>query len=294
MNEENGEAFMDFKEGDYLQYLTSGIIGRVERVSSDGTLEVFFEDKDTLFLKFTYVSHPPVKINPSKDIIAKFDKLTEAIVKEKEEIKKEHGRIEKQSKFDEANYFHEYGIDSLWHITHKDNISQILKHGILNHYDAHQLKTNCVDISDPDAQRWREHIDPHYKRRIHAYAPLYIKPQNPMLYVRRDLQSDLCLLEVSLSVMFENEYLITDGNAASRATKFFNSVAKLDCLPWDVLNGKFWPDHEDGKRKMCAEVLIHPAVAPSYVEAIHCYSIDTKKSVATFDCPVRLSRNLFF
>jgi hypothetical protein len=190
--------------------------------------------------------------------------------------------------------FARYSVGSLWHITHKDNIPQILRQGILNHYDAHRLKANRVDISDPDAQRWRERFEEHYNRRVHEYVPLYIKPKNPMLYVRRHLQRDLCLLQISLSVMAENEYLITDGNAASHATKFFQSVESIGYLPWDVLNDRYWSEHDDGKRRMCAEVLIHPEVTPHHIEGVHCYSMKTVSILAASGCDAKLSSNLFF
>ena len=190
--------------------------------------------------------------------------------------------------------FARYGVQNIWHVTHRDNVPQILRQGILNHYDAHRLKANRVDISDPDAQRWRERFEEHYNRRVHEYVPLYIKPKNPMLYVRRHLQRDLCLLQISLSVMAENEYLITDGNAASHATKFFQSVESLGYLPWDVLNDRYWSEHDDGKRRMCAEVLIHPEVTPHHIEGVHCYSMKTLSILAASGCDAKLSSNLFF
>lgn len=190
--------------------------------------------------------------------------------------------------------FAQRGVQSLWYITHKDNVHGILRHGILNHYDAHRLNPNCADISDPGAQRWRDAIEPHYERRIHEYAPLYIKPRNPMLYVRRSLRNELCLLEVSLAVMFENQYLITDGNAASRDTRFFKSVANFDDLPWTVLESGYWTDHLDGRRKMCAEVLIYPSVDPRHIQSVHCYSVTMRNSLDTLGRKLKISRNLFF
>ena len=203
-------------------------------------------------------------------------------------------REEIKNKQDIIEALKQHNIYSLWHITHKNNVEQILRYGILNHYNAHGSNVNSVDISDPEAQKWREDIDPHYKRKIHDYAPLYIKPRNPMLYKRHNIQCDLCLLEISLSVLMENECLITDGNAASRITKFFKSANHINNLPWDVLNSAYWPDHEDGKRKMCAEVLIYPEVSKKFIERIHCCSMNTKNYLATFGCVAALSRNLFF
>ncbi|MBT6047078.1 MAG: DUF4433 domain-containing protein [Candidatus Scalindua sp.] len=185
-------------------------------------------------------------------------------------------------------------VSCLWHLTHKDNLQSILEHGILNHDDAHGLLVKPVDISDHGAQRWREIPEPCYHRRIHEYASLYINPRNPMLFSRRDEQSKLCLIEVSLSVIFESEYLITDGNAASRTTDFFHSVDYINELPWDVLNSKFWADHNDGKRKKCAEVLIYPKVMPTHIGTVHCCSGATLNALADCGRKVKQSHNLFF
>lgn len=185
-------------------------------------------------------------------------------------------------------------IRCFWYIAHKANLNSILKRGILNHYDASRLEPNRFDISNPDAQRWREGKDPLFKRPIHSYAPLYINPKNPMLYVRRGIRNSLLLLEVQPSVLFDTEYLITDGNAASRITNFYNSVESIDKLPWDVLKGDYWPDFQDGKRKMCSEVLVYPKVDPQYIAAVHCYSRGTKASLGDCERDVFVSPELFF
>lgn len=190
--------------------------------------------------------------------------------------------------------FSQYGISCLWHISHRENIKSILERGILNHDDAHRLHVNRVDISDPDAQKLRRRIENHYGRKIHEYAPLYINPRNPMLYVRRHLQNELCLVEISLSALSEGEYLISDGNAASRDTELYDSIDSLNCLPWDVLNAWYWSHLPDGRRRRCAEILIHPKVEPKYLEAIHCYSEDTLSRLANCGRKAKLSKIYFF
>jgi len=190
--------------------------------------------------------------------------------------------------------FIQKGVSCLWHLTHKDNIQSILEHGILNHDDARGLFVKPVDISDRDVQECREMTEEYYHRKIHEYAPLYIKPRNPMLYSIHNKQSELCLIEVSLSVMFESEYLITDGNAASVKTQIFKSVKDINELPWDVLNSRYWDDHDEGKRKMCAEVLIYPQVKLKHIGVIHCSSKTTLNTLENCGHEVKLSDNLFF
>lgn len=192
------------------------------------------------------------------------------------------------------NSFMRREVQCLWYITHRDNIPSILERGILNHHDAGELSVKCVDISNPDVQRRRNRDEPHYHRKIHDYAPLYINPKNPMLSVQRDMQDELCLIEVFLSVMFENQYLITDGNAASQPTQFFNSVSHIAKLPWDVLNAKYWGDLEEGRRKRCAEVLIYPKVTPKHIKSVHCYSQNTLNALANCGCKIQQSSDRFF
>ncbi len=197
------------------------------------------------------------------------------------------------AKFNIINAFNRYGISSVWHMTHKDNIREIISSGILSNKTAYEIK-NPIDISDHGVQRWRESVEPIYGRQIHEYAPTYLNIKNPMLYVRRNIQHYLCLIEISLSVLSENEFIFTDGNAASRNTRFYNKIDDLDKLPWDVLNASYWNDFPDGKRKRCSEVLIYPMIQPRYIMKIYCCSSETYQYLAPFGVPVEISENLFF
>ena len=192
------------------------------------------------------------------------------------------------------NSFFEFNVNCLWHLTHRDNLDNILEKGILSHSESHKLGLNSIDISDPGAQQWRERVDNPYKKKIHEFVPFYITPLNPMLYVRRNLQNELCLLEISLLALEGNQYLITDGNAASRGTLFFDSVDSLKNLPWDVLRAKYWNNFPDGRRKRCAEVLIYPKVSVNMVRHIHCYSRETFDRISGKGVDVQLSRKYFF
>lgn len=185
------------------------------------------------------------------------------------------------------------GVLKLWYMTHIKNIASILEYGILSHSDA-EKKVGHVDISDHDVQRWRTRLEPLYKRPLHQYAPTYINIRNPMLYVRRGLNEKLCLLEVSLDVLRENNFVFTDGNAASRSTRFYNSLHHLQDLPWDVLNSSYWNDFPDGRRKRCAEFLIYPKIDPEFIKTIHCFSINSVRFIANVKADVRLSTHMFF
>ena len=166
-----------------------------------------------------------------------------------------------------------YDIHSLWHMTHVNNVLSISQRGIVSHLRATPM--NRVDISDPDVQKRRSGKDPIFNREIHAYTPTYITIQNPMLYRLKSSSHSLCLLEISLESLDYHDVLFTDGNAASRDTKFYTHPEDLKNLPWDVLKAEFWSDFADGKRKRCAEVLVYPSIGARHITKIHCNSFDT-------------------
>jgi hypothetical protein len=199
-----------------------------------------------------------------------------------------HSCIENRHEVKIIKEFNGHGVFALWHMTHKDNIKEILNKGILSNTLAYE-KTRPKDISNHSVQKWRESNDPIYERKIHDYAAAYINIKNPMLYVRRDMQNELCLIEISLSVLSDDNFIFTDGNASARDTKFYNLVDDLEKLPWEVLNASYWNNFEDGKRKRCAEVLIYPSIAPEYIKNIHCYSDSTLQQLTNINCNYSVS-----
>lgn len=154
-----------------------------------------------------------------------------------------------------------------YHIVHRVNLQSILQRGILSNEGIHKDKVTYQDISDPDVQRWRTSIEPVYERPIHSYVPLYVNPRNPMLYKRlQTYRSDLVVLRISNRVVKERECVFTDGNAASGATKFGKDwTIYRDSL--EVLSKGDWTP-PDAKRRICAEVLVYPSIAPNYIDAV--------------------------
>lgn len=189
--------------------------------------------------------------------------------------------------------FEKFGVTSLWHMTHVDNIKNILKRGILCNIQAYN-NARPVDISDHGVQKRRAKTDPIYRRNLHDYTPTYLNIKNPMLFVKGDLQNTICLIELSLSILSEKSFLFTDGNAAAKITKFYNSVNDLERLPWDVLNAEYWNDFEDGKRKRCAEVLVYQNIPPKYIIKIYCNSHETLKQLSSLPVQSAISEELFF
>jgi len=193
--------------------------------------------------------------------------------------------------------FENHGIYSLWHITHRDNVQSIHKEGILSHSDSKKLPRRVKDISCFDVQKRRKNKFLKSGRNVHEYVPTYMKVRNPMYYrvcAEKLHLDELCIVEVSLSALENAEFYFTDGNAASNATKFYDDIDKMDCLPWEVLNDDWWNKFEDGKRKKCAEVLIYPSIAPEHIKCVHCYSDEAIEKLGSIRCHLKKSKAYFF
>jgi hypothetical protein len=192
-----------------------------------------------------------------------------------------------------ASFFKNHGVLSLWHITHCNNLESIVQHGIVSNKHAYS-RFQPLDISNHDVQKWRDRVEPFHGRMVHEYAPLYINVRNPMLFAKKNLNNELCLLEVSLSVLNDSYFIFTDGNAASRDTKFFENLKDLNMVPWDVLSANYWNDFPDGKRKRCAEILVYPKVSAFYITKIHCFSTEVVDFARDKNIRAKLSKDLFF
>lgn len=151
-------------------------------------------------------------------------------------------------------------------MTHKKNIPNILKYGILSHNEAHYRKIVSNDIADNDVNKRRA--------KIHDYVPFYFNPKNPMLYKRKDIQDDIVILCIDRNVL-KKECIFTDGNAASSSTIFYDDTRYLNKLNWEIINSRYWGEFSDGKRIRCAEALIRNKVSQDNILEIYCRNENT-------------------
>jgi hypothetical protein len=168
-------------------------------------------------------------------------------------------------------------IRFIYHMTAIDNLPSILESGLYSHNQAHQLKIIERDISDPKVQDIRASVrDPIHNRELHDYVPLYFNPRNPMLYRRKDIQNEIVILGIESMILHDENTIFSDGNAASKETKFYNDVSRLDQVCWDIVNAKSWTDIADGKRIKCAEILVYPNIEIRKIKHIYCYSTNQR------------------
>lgn len=180
-------------------------------------------------------------------------------------------------------------IQGLYHITHVDNLENIIEKGLLSHTISHVLKINKSDISNQLVQARRNHV--------HDKVPLYFNILNPMTYTFSN-KRDLVVLKIDKKVMLLPGVIYTDGNAASTSTKYYPSLNDLDKLNWTCITGKYWNDYPDGKRIKCAEVLIPHKIPSNHIMEIYAYD-DTRCNhlsvlLSSKSIPITINKSYYF
>lgn len=199
----------------------------------------------------------------------------------------------------QSQHLDSFRIDHLYHMTHKSNLQSILQNGLLSHNQAKNGRLTQVDISDNQVNNRRSKRDPIYQRSIHDYVPLYFNPKNPMLYKRGNIQNDIIILAIDRNLLYQENTIFTNGNAAAVATSFYSNPNDLSNLNWACINSEYWNDIVDGKRIKCSEVLIYPSIPTTAIRKIYCNNQKTNQFVksnldkySTID--VEIKPNLYF
>lgn len=181
----------------------------------------------------------------------------------------------------------------LYHMTHIENLSSIMKHGLLAHGNPYQAK----DISDHEVNGRRSRMEPIYGRRIHEYVPFYFNPKNAMLYRRKAMQDAIVILVFGRELIDVDGAIFTDGNASSMNTRFSNNTDRLDQLDWACLRDWSWCNHQDGKRTRMAEVLVPHRVGMERLQKIICNSYATYIELLNLnleDIQIEIDGNFYF
>lgn len=81
-----------------------------------------------------------------------------------------------------------------------ENMRSILINGILSHNNAKKINHNSVAIQE--VQDIRENIRVPNGMYLHDYANLYFDACNPMMYKRRGHAEHLCILKISIEILY--------------------------------------------------------------------------------------------
>lgn len=193
---------------------------------------------------------------------------------------------------------------ALGNITHIDNIPSIMQHGILCHELTQKVKHQSIALEPVQDRRHNKRVPNGLP--LHQYACLYFSPRNPMMYYRKCndqiiKMEDLCVLMVSPLVLAENGVVISDGNATSAITRFYDVEEGLQSLNFDMVYAEWWHsddvfEKEEKKRVKCAEVLVPRGVPYHFITGAVVPTESTKGELLDrgFDRQIIISPYTFF
>ena len=175
------------------------------------------------------------------------------------------------------------GMSEIFHMTDRNNLQNILLHGLQNHYNTYKQ----VDISNQDVNARREKVERIYGRKIHDYVPFYFNPRNAMLYRNRN---NACVVILGLDVRVikdhQDGFLISDRNASADEAKFSKNLPDLqdpNFINFDDAFSSRWCNNgiasNDIKQKMMAEILINDVVYSRYIRSIYVKDQASKKAI---------------
>jgi O-acetyl-ADP-ribose deacetylase (regulator of RNase III) len=174
-------------------------------------------------------------------------------------------------------------INSLFYITHVENLASILEHGILSHAQVEARKVPYKAIYDTGIVNNRKEKKTSAGRSLWEYANVYLQPRNPMMYrvVHEKGRKNLAVVAVRPDILQGNDVLLTDGNAANGPTRDYPVSEGLKVIQsqWSVIQAEYWRPDDGSKRKIMAECLVPDMIQAEHIHSIYVADQDTKKRV---------------
>lgn len=173
---------------------------------------------------------------------------------------------------------------NIYHITHVSNLKGIVDAGGLwCDSQRAQLAMPSIDIAHATLKQRRrsKHVPVAAGGTLADYVPFYFTVRSPMLYALaqravetyQGSQEEIIYLVISIERVFSSpcQWCFTDGHAVEAFSRFFDDLAMLDGLDWDIIADRNWADTSidpDRKRRKQAEFLIYQFVPWTWIAEI--------------------------
>lgn len=199
----------------------------------------------------------------------------------------------------------------IYHFTHIDNLSVLINTGAILCKNGmtkgnYNYRSSAFDNVQTQRQTYPVPVFPNGT--IHDYVPFYFNSLSPMLYTIKNGNVDG--VEMQNLVFFKStvqaaetagcQFVFTNGHGIMALSDYYNNLADLDKIPWEVVNAKYWNDFPDGKRLRQSEFLVHEKFDWDLVQTIGVYSNTILNKVRTLvntlphQPNVKIKSNWFF
>ncbi|MBU3019029.1 DUF4433 domain-containing protein [Paraglaciecola agarilytica] len=199
----------------------------------------------------------------------------------------------------------------IYHFTHIDNLARLLGTGMLlckNEMTAQNYEYRSSAFETVQAHREGFPVPVSRRGTIHDYVPFYFNSRSPMLFtikcgnVNDIIMQDLVFFKTSAQTVVASgsDFAFTDGHGIMALSDYYDDLADLEEVPWNVINARYWNDFLDGKRLRQSEFLVYKCFNWSLVEVVGVYNQEMKERVeqliANLQQPpvVEVRRNWYF
>lgn len=197
-------------------------------------------------------------------------------------------------------FYKRTGKENLYNIMPIENIKSVISNGILCFDKAAVLKEH-KSIAMNDVQQRRSGIVIPNGLSLHQYANLYFAYNNPMLYKRRNMAEEFCILVLSHEVLDIEGCILSDQNAATSLARFFTPSEGIKEIDFMRVFAKSWNhenyyEHQRHKAIKCAEVLIPEYIPYHYIIGAYVLDEAVQKSLMNqgFVKPIRTNASVFY
>jgi len=194
-------------------------------------------------------------------------------------------------------------LRGLYYITHINNLSSILKRGILCHKKIEEDKIEFTPIYDVEIVAKRKEKQVAEGKSLWDFVNLYFQPRNAMLYrvlyYSNANAEDIIILGLKSKLLEREDIFITTGNAASLETEIIPSIKAKRYLKSirEKTDKEWWAIADGSKREMMAECLVPERVPPEDISEIYVLSqaaLKRVKEIVRKNLPVIPEPELFF
>jgi len=164
-------------------------------------------------------------------------------------------------------------VTDIFHITHVRNLEPIIQHGGLycdRMRAEQQLASVGIAHNHIKERRARRRVPTCWRGTLADYVPFYFAPRSPMLYsihggyveqYREGQRPVVHLASSAESIAAAGlAFTFTEGHAELAYSSFYDDLADLDKVDWQVMKSRWWNDtveDMDRKRRRQAEFLVH-------------------------------------
>ena len=179
------------------------------------------------------------------------------------------------------------------------NIASVLRHGIVCFDMMERISHSSIAMNEVQARRSLVEIPNGLP--LHQYANLYFSFRNPMLYIRKAMAEELCVLALRATVMDIDGCVVSDRNAAVGLARFYEPNVGMERLNFDLIHAKYWTDTNEFQQRekkaiKCAEILIPHSVPSQYIVGAYVLNEESKEKLIAqgFEKTIHINADVFF